>query len=150
MVYFMLIHKYCVQTHFIVPRVNIFRYIIDIIIIILTTGHIWLKIQVFSVDAKTRLMKYFHRVLFQYLQLMIRKIRIYCIFQAYKMHTIHKRSIQGFNSMQFDWHVHLYINAFWRQLAVYFSQSRELWSVLRGQSVNIIMYSSLYHIHNIY
>ena len=43
---------------------------------------------------------------------MIRKIRIYCIFQAYKMHTIHIRRIHGFNSMQFDLHVHLYINAF--------------------------------------
>ena len=103
--------KYCVQTHFIVPWVNIFRYIIYIIII-LTTGHIWLKIQGFSVDAKTRLMNNFHGVLFKYLQLMIRKIRIYCIFQAYKMHTIHKRPIHGFNSKQFDWHVHLYINAF--------------------------------------
>ena len=57
-------------------------------------------------------MNNFHRVLFKYLQLMIRKIRIYCIFQAYKMHTIHIRRIHGFNSMQFDLHVHLYINAF--------------------------------------
>ena len=86
MVYFMLIHctlfkilcsntfhstmcKY-IQVH------NIYNYHPD-------HGSYLTEDQSFSVNAKTRLMNNFHRVLFIYLQLMIRKIRIYCIFEAY-------------------------------------------------------------------